>query len=495
MFKHSSNSRLFFFSLLIALLGWSCDSTYGPSMQRAAPADYAFESGLEGEQYNQIEENPFLETSQEPISTFSVDADGGAYSNVRRIIRSGLTPPDDAIRTEEFINYFMYDYPEPVAGEDIGLSGEVSSCPWTPDNRLIRIGLKGRSLEEIPPSNLVLLVDVSGSMRSDDKLPLLKDALELLVEQFRPEDRIAIVTYSGSSEVLLESTPGSDKNKILRKIRKLRAGGSTAGAQGILTAYEIAQENFIQDGNNRVIMATDGDFNVGVSTQEDLLDLIEEQRESGVFLTTIGTGSGNYQEGKMEQIANHGNGTYEYLDDMEQAEKLFVHEYSKLFTVAKDVKVQVEFNPSMVQAYRLIGYENRLLDTEDFENDSTDAGEIGAGQTITALYEIIPAVGAATKNEPSFEIQFRYKQPDEDQSQLLTLEVLDEGVDFAQASENHRWAIAVAGYALVMRDSPYKGTANYASVINWMEAATSFDPYGYREAAIELVQESEFLFD
>ncbi|MEM9985154.1 MAG: von Willebrand factor type A domain-containing protein, partial [Bacteroidota bacterium] len=396
--------------IILLIIFPACESAYYPSLRQDEASAFR-DSGIEGEQYNSIVENPFYRTDEQPVSTFSVDADGGAYSNFRRIIRSGLLPPPAAIRTEEFINYFTYDIQEPEMGEDISLRGEISSCPWATDHRLISIGIKGRSLAEIPASNLVLLIDVSGSMSSSDKLPLLKDALALLVDQFRPEDRIALVTYAGSSKVKLKSTPGDQKETILKAIRRLETGGGTGGAKGITTAYEIAEENFIPNGNNRVIMATDGDFNVGISSQEELLELIEEKRESGIFLTTIGTGSGNYQEGKMEQIANHGNGTYEYLDDLEQAEKLFVHEYAKLFTVAKDVKVQVSFNPEIIQAYRLIGYENRVLSEEDFENDSTDGGEIGAGQTIAALYEIVPQIDIASKQEPSFSIQFRYKKP------------------------------------------------------------------------------------
>ena len=434
-------------------------------------------------------------TDGQPVSTFSVDADGGAYSNFRRIIRSGLIPPPEAIRTEEFINYFNYDFQEPKAGEDISLQGEISSCPWATDHRLISIGIKGRTLPEIPTSNLVLLIDVSGSMSSPDKLPLLKDALVLLVEQFRPEDRIALVTYAGSSKVALNSTPGDQKEKILKAIEKLKTGGSTGGAKGIATAYEIAEENFIPNGNNRVVMATDGDFNVGISSQEELIDLIEEKRETGVFLTTIGTGSGNYQEGKMEQIANHGNGTYEYLDDIKQAEKLFVHEYSKLFTVAKDVKVQVKFNPEIIQAYRLIGYENRVLSEEDFENDSTDGGEIGAGQTIAALYEVVPQIDIASKQAPSFSVQFRYKKPSQNRSRALSLEIEDGGMDFGQASENHRWAAAVASFALVARGSSHKGTANFPMVINWMEQALEFDPHNYRSGALELAREASRMYD
>jgi Ca-activated chloride channel homolog len=341
----------------------------------------------------------------------------------------------------------------------------------------------------------VLLIDVSGSMRAEDKLPLLQQALTLLVEQLRPIDRIALVTYSGQSEVVLPSTSGGDKVEILAAIQELEAGGGTAGEAGIHTAYQIAEDHFIPNGNNRVIMATDGDFNLGVASQDELIALIEEKRDSGVLLTTIGTGSGNYQEGKMEQLANHGNGTYEYLDDLTQARKLFVQEYSKLFTVAIDVKVQVIFNPTLIQAYRLIGYENRTLDQAEFERDSTDAGEIGAGQTITALYEVVPQVDASTKDTPSFTVQFRYKKKPQSPSRRLSLAVVDQGLAFEAASEDHRWASAMASAALVLRASTHRGTATFATVLSWMEAATEHDPYGYREEAIKLMRKAQELYN
>jgi len=453
--------------------------------QSALSPNISYDEGTQGEQYNEILENPFTSTADQPISTFSVDADGGAFSNVRRILNEGRKPESDAIRIEEFINYFPFDYPNPNTGEAIALNGEVSACPWNTAHKLVRIGIKGKSFEVNPHSNFVLLVDVSGSM--ENEMPLVREALTLLAESFEADDRIAIVTYSGKVKVALESTPGDDQNKILKAIDKLKAGGSTAGGAAIEMAYDIAVENLIEEGNNRVIMITDGDFNVGISSQEDLIALIESRRDQGVFLTTVGTGSGNYQEGKMEQLANNGNGTFEYLDNIEQAEKIFVHERSKLFTVAKDVKVQVEFNPNLVESYRLIGYENRLLENSDFQNDSTDAGEIGAGQTVTALYEIVPATGSSNVNDPSFTIDFRYKFPDEDVSRPLSLEIVDEGNVFAQASENMRWAAAISALGLLMRDSQYKGDANWAEVREWMQDARSFDPHGFRNGGIEFL--------
>ncbi len=488
-----SRSLAIFFCGLSLLLS-ACESGYGPRLSEA----YVYRDDdrrIEGEQYNELVENPFLSTEDHPTSSFAVDADGGAYSNVRRLIRDGIRPPAAAIRSEEFINYFPMDHPDPAPGEDIGLSGEVSACPWAMEHRLVRIGLKGRPLDTLPASNLVLLIDVSGSMRAEDKLPLLQQALTLLVEQLRPIDRIALVTYSGQSEVVLPSTSGGDKVEILAAIQELEAGGGTAGEAGIHTAYQIAEDHFIPNGNNRVIMATDGDFNLGVASQDELIALIEEKRDSGVLLTTIGTGSGNYQEGKMEQLANHGNGTYEYLDDLTQARKLFVQEYSKLFTVAIDVKVQVIFNPTLIQAYRLIGYENRTLDQAEFERDSTDAGEIGAGQTITALYEVVPQVDASTKDTPSFTVQFRYKKKPQSPSRRLSLAVVDQGLAFEAASEDHRWASAMASAALVLRASTHRGTATFATVLSWMEAATEHDPYGYREEAIKLMRKAQELYN
>ena len=344
------------------------------------------------EQYNEYEDNPFIEVADEPVSTFSIDADGASYSNMRRFIRGNQLPPRHAVRVEEFINYFNFDYDDSSGGHPISLNGEVSSCPWEQGNKLIRIGIKGQTIPEnmLPPSNIVLLLDVSGSMRNSFKLPLVQEALNLYVDEIDAEDRLAIVTYAGNAGVALPSTPGDEKTTIKAAINSLSAGGSTAGAEGIITAYEIALENFIEGGNNRIILATDGDFNVGPSSQEALISLIEEKRELGVFLTVIGVGSGNLQDGKMEQLADNGNGTYEYMDDIEQGRKIFIHEFSKFYTVAKDVKVQVDFNPHLVHSYRLIGYENRILNEEDFEDDTKDAGEIGASQSITALYEIKP---------------------------------------------------------------------------------------------------------
>jgi Ca-activated chloride channel family protein len=440
-----------------------------------------------GEGYNSFEENPFISTNEEAISTFSIDADGASYTNVRRFLSSGNLPPKDAVRTEELINFFPLDYPE-NSSAPISLNGEISTCPWSPGHQLLRIGIKGKEIpkDQLPPSNYVLLFDVSGSMGQPEKLELLKESFSLLVDLIGNDDRMAIVTYSGSSNVILPSTPGSDKQTIKDAINSLSTGGGTNGAQGIITAYEIAEQNFIQGGNNRIIIGTDGDFNIGVSNQEGLIELIEEKRKSGVFLTILGVGTGNLQDGKMEQIANHGNGNYEYIDRPDQAEKVFIREVSKFYTVAKDVKVQIEFNPEKVKEYRLIGYENRLLETEDFEDDAKDAGEIGADQNITALYELVPVAFSPSSGDAVL-VDFRYKDPDSEVSQLINLLISDQATPFEFASEDHRFVASVAAYGMLLRNSPYKGNAKWEDAISWTENTLSFDPYGYRAEFLQLL--------
>lgn len=448
-----------------------------------------------GEKYNEIIENPFILVSEEPTSTFSIDADGGSYANSRRMIQNGDLPIADAIRTEEFINYFPLDYEESQSGHPISLNGEITTCPWSQEHKLIRIGMKGNHIDyaDLPSSNIVFLIDVSGSMSSSNKLELLKKSFKKYVDIMRPEDRVSIVTYAGQAGVLLTPTLGTNKATIKNKIDALGAGGSTAGAQGIITAYELAEENFIEGGNNRIIIGTDGDFNVGISDQEELIKLIEEKRESGVFLTTIGVGTGNLNEGMLEQLANNGNGNFEYIDSEEQGEKVFVHEFGKFYTVAKDVKVQVEFNPLLVKAYRLIGYENRLLENEEFEDDTKDAGEIGVDQNITALYEIIPNNEIDPLLNPAFHIDFRYKFPDEDVSQELQLFITDEGKPFEYASESMRFVAATASFGLLLRDSEYKGDTDYQKIISWVNSAKSYDPHNYREKFLELIKQAQSL--
>jgi len=448
----------------------------------------------EEEGYNEIIENPWLEVSEASTSTFSIDADGGSYANVRRFLDNDQLPMVDAIRTEELINYFQYEYAEPEDGAPISLEGEIADCPWDNKHKLLHIGLKGKHVEReaLAAANFVLLLDVSGSMSSSNKLPLLIESFNLFADNMRDDDRIAIVTYTGNAGVVLESTPGSRRDEIKAAISRLESGGSTNGEGGIIKAYEIALDNFIEGGNNRVILGTDGDFNVGVSDQDELIALIEEKRESGVFLSVLGVGTGNYQDGKMEQLANNGNGTYEYIDDIDQARKVFVDEMGKFYAVAKDVKIQVEFNPANVLKYRLIGYENRLLNNEDFEDDTKDAGEIGVNQAVTALYEL-EMRSVASFTTPSITIDFRYKQPDGQNSNLLDLEVFDDYSSFENASENLRFAAAVASYGLQLRDSEYKGDADWDDILKWASEARTFDPNNYRGEFLELVAKAKEL--
>jgi Ca-activated chloride channel family protein len=480
---------------IIALTLSFCACNYN-GMQYAQPSNYIAvdNAAIAGEQYNKIIENPFIDTDKEAISTFSIDADGGSYGNLRRFLNNNTLPPSEAIRTEELINYFQYDYANPTDNKPLDVNGEVSSCPWNTKNRLIRIGFKGKSVakKDLPPSNLVLLIDVSGSMSDYNKLPLLKQCLMGLVDELRPQDKVAIVTYAGSFGTALTATSGNEKNKIKTAINGLGAGGSTNGSGGIIAAYDIAQANFVRGGNNRVILMTDGDFNVGITSQAELIKLIEEKRQTGIFLTTIGVGIGNYNDGMMEQLANKGNGIYEYIDNTEQGKKVFVYEFNKFYTIAKDVKVQVEFNPKIVKSYRLIGYENRVLAKEDFTNDKKDAGDLSLGQTVTALYEIIPQT-VAYEVLPTFTIDFRYKEIDKDVSETMRLEVFDDRKQFEKASENMRFAASVAAFGMVLRNSQYKGDATYDKVNQWASSAISYNPHSFRTEFISLINKAKSL--
>lgn len=482
------------FALLLALSACQQEGFYKDALSPSA-AYSGVEEGREGENYNEYKENEFLSVVDSPFSTFSIDADGGSYTNMRRFIKDGSLPPNGAVRIEEFINYFNFDYPNPAGPDPIGLNGEISACPWNADHRLIRIGIKGKEIpqNELPPSNFVLLVDVSGSMSAKDKLPLFREAIDEFVDQLDDQDVMSIVTYAGDAGTALEPTRGDKKDKIRKAIKKLSSGGSTNGAGGILKAYEHAENNFIQGGNNRIILVTDGDFNVGISDQTELIELIEEMRDKKIFLTVIGMGSGNLQEGTLEQMANHGNGNFEYLDQPSQGTKLFVHEYQKFFTVAKDVKVQIEFNPDVVSKYRLIGYENRTLAQDEFEDDSTDAGEIGAGQSITALYEIELTPGNNWETQNAISVDFRYKMPDEDSSIPLSLDIFDRGNTFEQASENMRFAASLAGYGMLLIDSDYKGSCTYPLVQSWAGSAVNFDPFGFRAEYLDILKEAQQL--
>jgi len=446
------------------------------------------------EKYDDYGENPFINTADEPVSTFAIDADGASYCVMRRFVNLGQMPPKASVRIEEYLNYFTFDYPEPTDNENIALNSEVSTCPWTPEHYLLRLGIKGRTIpeNELPNSNYVLLIDVSGSMASSDKLELLKVGFKQMVDELRPTDRIAIVTYAGKVEVLLNSTFCDEKDKIKQAIDKLQASGSTAGGAGIQKAYEIAEKNYIPDGNNRIILGTDGDFNVGISSKDELVKFIKEKRQGGVYLTVLGVGTGNLNDAMMEQLANNGNGNYEYIDNVKQIKKVFVYEKSKFHTIAKDSKVQVTFNPEKVKAYRLIGYENRSLNKEDFEDDTVDAGEIGAGQTITAIYELILHDNATTNTASFANFDFRYIKPHETQSRLLN-HTIEHGVTpIAQSSENMRFAAAITCFGLQTKQSKYKGNASKSMVLDLGKNAVSFDPYGFRAEFLELVKNVNF---
>lgn len=467
------------------------------------------------EEYDRIYENGYLEAIKEPMSTFSIDVDAASYSNTRRFITQGAKPPKDAIRIEEFVNYFSYDYESPKNGQPFQMNTELSECPWNTEHQLLHIGIQGKEIEkgEHLPSNLVFLIDVSGSMSSPNKLPLLKKSFQLLLNQLDKNDRIAIVVYAGAAGLALPSTTCNNSDQIMNAINNLTAGGSTAGGEGINLAYKIATENYLSKGNNRIILATDGDFNIGVSSNGSLTRLIEEKRESGVFLSVIGFGSGNYKDSKMEQIADKGNGNYYYIDNLFEAKKVLVTELGgTLYTIAKDVKIQVEFNPAKVQNYRLIGYENRALNNEDFANDKKDAGELGAGHSVTALYEIIPTIGVSLETmnvaykyqqtsikDSAFDsneiatLRLRYKKPNETTSNLIEENIYDNNIDFNNSSNNFKFSAAVAAYGLILRDSEYKGKATFSQVLSLANSSMGIDKEGYRHEFVRLVGLAEAL--
>jgi Ca-activated chloride channel family protein len=464
------------------------------------------------EAYNLVNENRFLGAATNPLSTFSIDVDAASYSNVRRFLSQGTLPPKDAVRLEELVNYFPYRYPDRSGEHPFAVSTEVAPCPWATDHRLVRIGLQSRRLptRDLPPSNLVFLIDVSGSMNSPDKLPLVQQAFRTLVHELRPEDHVAIVVYAGAAGLVLPSTSGSDKATILGAIDQLQAGGSTAGGAGIRLAYDVAREHFDPEGNNRVILATDGDFNVGASSDAEMVRLIEQRREEGTFLTVLGFGTGNLKDSKMEQLADKGNGHYAYIDSFREAQKVFVQEFGgTLFTVAKDVKIQVELNPARVQSYRLLGYENRLLAKEDFKDDKKDAGELGSGHSVTALYEVVP-VGArevaldddsltyqqvslrpgARHSSELLTVRLRYKDPRGSSSKLLEVPVTDRT---GAASEDMRFASAVAEFAMLLRESEHRGQASWEQVLSLARGARGEDEQGYRGEFIGMVETARTL--
>ena len=497
----------------------------GTGGRRAAPHHrYRADPHHNTESYARIDENGFLDARDRPLSTFSIDVDRASYANVRRFINDGMRPPVDAVRIEELVNYFHYDDPQPEDRDPFAIRTEVARAPWNTHNLLVRIGIQGKRVEteELPPANLVFLIDVSGSMAPENKLPLLKKSFRMLVRELRPQDRVAIVVYAGAAGLVLPSTPGSDKETILHALERLRSGGSTAGGEGIRLAYEVARAHHIDGGNNRVILATDGDFNVGASSDAEMTRLIEEKRRQGTFLTVLGFGMGNLKDSKMEAIADHGNGNYAYIDNLMEARKVLVTEMGgTLLTIAKDVKIQVEFNPVRVQAHRLIGYENRLLAAEDFNDDRKDAGELGAGHTVTALYELVP-VGAewhpgdrgvdalryqesgnrtrterddrvlrsASDSDELMFVKLRYKDPEGSRSRLIERVVRDRVDD---ASDDLRFAASVAAFGMLLRDSEHVGDFTLRDVAHLARRSRGPDLEGYRAEFIRLVESARDL--
>ncbi|MCB8964416.1 MAG: von Willebrand factor type A domain-containing protein [Bacteroidales bacterium] len=471
--------------------------------------DYDATENFNTESYDVINENIFKDVRNNPLSTFSVDVDRASYSNVRRFLTQSQKPVKDAVRIEELINYFDYDYPQPKNGHPFSITIEADKCPWNTKHQLFLVGLKGENINEneIPANNLTFLIDVSGSMSSANKLPLLKQAFKYLVENLRPQDRVAIVVYAGAAGVVLESTPGNQKEKIIAALDMLQAGGSTAGGEGINLAYKIAKQNFIKNGNNRVILASDGDFNVGASSDAEMVRLIEQKRNDGIFLSILGFGMGNYKDSKMEQISNAGNGNYAYIDNILEAKKVFGTElWGTLYTIAKDVKIQIEFNPTKVKAYRLIGYENRILNKEDFNNDKKDAGDIGCGHTVTALYEVIPADSneevsnvdqleyqkqSTVNSKNLMTVKVRYKKPNEDTSNLI-VEKVEAGK--TESTNNLMFASAVAEFGMLLRESEFKGNTTFVDVLKRAKTSAGLDEYGYKADFIKMVEMGEMLY-
>lgn len=506
-------------SLVILLVGCSgeynydadpSENYYGENNKLDDTLAYEFS----GEEYTQISENPFLSVFDLQVSTFSADVDTAAYSNMRRMLRDDDRMPDpDAIRIEELVNYFDYELAAPGEDELFGVTTEIAAAPWNPDHQLLMVGITTEEIDfdNVPGNNLVFLLDTSGSMNNSNKLPLLINAIKLLVDNLRPIDRISIVTYAGSAGLVLDGADGTDKDDIIAALDSLSAGGSTAGGAGINLAYNVALEHYIEGGNNRVILGTDGDFNVGVSSTSGLEDLIEQKRESGVFLSVLGFGSGNLKDNKMETLANKGNGVYYYIDSILEAKKVFVSELgASLITVAKDVKFQIEFNPANVKGYRLIGYENRVLNYDDFDNDEVDAGDIGAGHSVIAFYELIPAGSEEIIDEREFEViedlkydgsnfqdelmtlSIRYKDPDQDTSELSEYVVTKDHIT-ETPSETFVFASSVVEFGLLLRDSEHKGNATYDNVLTRATSALGEDAEGYRDEFLDLVEIAKLL--
>jgi Ca-activated chloride channel family protein len=475
-------------------------------------ADHKKDGGPATEEYERRTDNPFHLAVNEPLSTFSIDVDTASYSNVRRVLNEGSLPPKDAVRVEEFVNYFTYNYPKPDGEHPIAIAAEAATCPWNPRHQLVRVGIQGKTIgkDQMPPRNLVFLLDTSGSMDSLNRLPLLKQSLTMLTKQLTARDRVSIVAYAGSAGLILPPTRGDNHAAIVASLNWLHAGGSTNGGHGIQLAYHVAEQTFVQGGANRVIIGTDGDFNVGV-TGADLIQLIETKRKTGVFLTVLGFGMGNLKDATMEKLAQHGNGTYHYIDTLAEGRRVFVEQIATLAPIAKDVKVQVEFNPAHVQAYRLVGYENRLLAHKDFNDDTKDAGDMGAGHTVTALYEIVPPgvewsagvdplkfqkkielTPAANTNE-MMAVKVRYIPVDGVQSKLLTAAVTQGRRPFDEASSDFRFAASVASFGMLLRDSPHKGETSFGQIQRWAQNAQGADASGHRREFVGLVQTAQRL--
>ena len=480
-----------------------------------------FNNNFNTEGYASVNENGFRDVRANPLSTFSIDVDNASYSNIRRFINNGQLPPADAVRIEEMINYFRYEYPEPKGEHPFSVYTELAVCPWNKKHQLLQVGLRGKSIDKsaLPPSNLVFLIDVSGSMSSPNKLPLLKSAFSLLVNELREKDRVAVVVYAGAAGLVLESTPGNRKEAIMAAIDHLEAGGSTAGGAGLKLAYKEAEKNFIKGGNNRIILATDGDFNIGESSNGGIERLVEEKRETGVFMTVLGFGMGNVKDDKMEIIADKGNGNYSYIDNLQEARKVLVSEFGgTLFTIAKDVKFQVEFNPARVKSYRLIGYENRLLNEEDFNDDKKDAGEMGSGHNVTALYEIVPSGSEegtprvdplkyqSSTSRSSYKqkeenvisdeyltIKLRYKMPDGQTSKLMEQPVKGYISEIEDASDNLKFAAAVSEFGMILMDSEFRGDATIEGAVMLARSSRGEDEDGYRSEMIRLMNTAKDL--
>lgn len=486
---------------ILTLTLFGCTGYYGYDLEPD-------ESFVSGETYETITDNPFIRTEDRAVSTFSTDVDTASYSNIRRFLNYGTLPERDAVRIEEMLNYFTYELPDPTGDEVIHIQTEYGQAPWHPTNQLVMIGLKTQAIEfdTSAPMNLVFLIDVSGSMNSSDKLPLVKQGLRLLINHLRPIDKLSIVTYAGSTRVVYEGGDSTDKTALLKAIDQLQANGSTAGASGIELAYQVAKRQFVAEGNNRIILASDGDFNVGISNVNDLKALISEKRDEGIYLSVLGFGTGNLRDDVMSTLAQNGNGVYYYIDSMKEAEKVFLTQLGgTMITVAKDVKLQIEFNPAIVKAYRLIGYENRLLENDDFEDDIKDAADLGSGHVVIACYEIVP-VGSSEDIEPiTFDpietlkytggnhldevmtVSMRYKHPELNTSQLKETVVLVNAYTL-NPSNDFRFATAVIEFGLILRDSPYKSNASFDAIIERAKTCLGFDPHEYRSEFVRLVE-------